>query len=298
MAYVPEKRSSQLHLRLAIGLRNYEKALLYGTAAASAMLLFFALPTKVFLLGVAGVVLASTFIALPKHSAHSLAMPSGRDCGILPLGRQQIKIPIQNAGHKTALITKIQSSCGCAIASAPEEIQPQSTSYIDVEISAAEGSGSASVMVQSDDGQTLVSHLSWFGRSRVRAMPPRVFHMATSEEQTFSREIRLHFHSGARVSINSVVMDESLGSFTIQDALHSIEAQNDRGSKIFMQAIPVVLNYRFTTGADSILDLVELHVTIDDEDEILSIPVSAYRDGNIADGKLPQQDETVIGAEL
>lgn len=94
------------------------------------------------------------------------------DLGELPPGAHETTVALHNSGRTPLLISRVESSCSCAVVTRPERIEPGATADLKVNIRVASGRGYANLALESDDprGPHDVT-LQWFGSVQPLLVP-------------------------------------------------------------------------------------------------------------------------------
>jgi hypothetical protein len=132
------------------------------------------------LASVAGVVYA----VLPRERVARCVIPQSEvDLGELDPGTFQTHVTVRNDGTAPLRITGVRSSCTCAKAAAPDQIEPGEAGRIVVDLNIGRGPQQARLVVQSDDpaGDIKVT-LWWHARSRPVLHPIQNVATAPSDE--------------------------------------------------------------------------------------------------------------------
>jgi len=98
--------------------------------------------------------------------AEAIVAPRSINLGRIPIDSAdgyRTAILLRNVGNRTIRVAAVRTSCGCTVAHvANPSISPQSSTTIEVRIEASRpGDGRATVSLECDNGQTVVSELVW-----------------------------------------------------------------------------------------------------------------------------------------
>jgi hypothetical protein len=119
------------------------------------------------------------------------------DLGVLDPGKHSFAIEIANHGGGRLCIEKVISSCSCTIANPPIDLTPGGRGQIRGTVSVGAGPGSARLFIAGNDQvQEHVVHLTWFGKSTPKILPP-LLHISKRSDETAVRDIEISYPGGA-----------------------------------------------------------------------------------------------------
>ncbi|MEX0677736.1 MAG: DUF1573 domain-containing protein [Pirellulales bacterium] len=119
------------------------------------------------------------------------------DLGEFPPGDYERSIVLYNTGWNSLMISRVESSCSCAVVTKPESIARFSSTDMKVKFAVAPGRGHANFVLHSNDpGGPRDVTLRWFGSEKPMLLPRRIAGGISPLDKPYERTVEIAYPGG------------------------------------------------------------------------------------------------------